>query len=116
VSGSEGSKGVSRNLVMLLIREPRFPGRPSLVREGASEETVGFLDKLGSSTLFTLPVEDKMFLAFYDCIYAVKSIPIKIGIVWLGHSDIHSERVTFHHNFCNVAHHAHPMKRWLTVK
>jgi hypothetical protein len=96
--------------------KPRFPGRPSLVREGVSEETVGLLEKLGSSTLFTLPVEDKMFLAFYDCIYAVMSIPVKIGIVRLGHSYIEAKCVAFLHNFRNMAHHTHPVKGRLTVK
>ena len=49
------------------------------IREGASEETVGFLE-LGSCTLFTLPVEDKMFLAFSDTISAQSLSPSKSAL------------------------------------
>ena len=70
MSGSEDSKEVSRNLVMLQTNQYIFEVKLYFF------SMVGYqffkmlnlqyipVRSLGSSTLFTLPVEDKMFLAF----------------------------------------------------
>lgn len=72
-----------------------------LVREGASGETVGFLE-LGGYTLLTPPVADIDDFSNLRCIYAVNFF---IRIIRLGISNVHSKRITNLHNFHDVTHH-----------
>ena len=51
-----------------------------------------------------------------SCLLGTKFIPIKVGIVRLGITNIHTKSVTLFHHLYDMTHHRHSMKGWLSIE